>query len=639
MVKKFEKLRGKGILLPLLVILWALLYQGSCGDGPTKFDAKRSNQPPETRITSKTLKKVDLGTDSLGAVTNLNQFSFSVEYTGSDQDGSVDSFAVRVDGGAFGDWTTRTSFSGTVDFASENDVHTVEVTSMDNEGTEDPTPAAATLSLGEILANKAPITSIVSGPADGSTTGGGVTFGISGSDENGNVVEFAYTVDGGAETIIAADSEGKASVEFSVVQGNVLAEGNHVFAAQSVDNFGVRDETPDTRSFFVGSGFSAIIQQSTGPTDGGGWFAGAAAVFTWRGETEYYTGAVSNYSYALDDETLNADGSYAFSGSAWLPYTDPVSASIDIPAGEHTVFLALRDAGGTVTIQSNRVSVALPTFDQGILLVNGVIWSSYDPLIQDGFEAKAYFGDLTVGAFWDLHPGIHVPTTVPASSGSGPVPPDVLAKYSSVVWLGNNFQGDLPDWEGTPILAYLQAGGNVILATRNGANFFDDALTSYANISGREGFTSGTVRIREYVPVFPGLVKMTPFTRSMSATAVFSGGGGFLNSSDDGTVTDWDGASSYTKSTFTHTMLFAHRSSATTMEEGGTSPFSFVRGLSVWAHPNLVYTERNETTLPTPGTDETKSNFVYIAGRIYGQNYAGAAHNFEYILRNFFGEM
>ena len=623
---------------PLLLVI-SLLFLWSCGDGPTKFDAKGVNQAPETSITSKILKKVDLETDTLGVVTNLGDFSFTVEYTGTDLDGSVDSFAVRLDGGDYSNWTVKQFFSGTITFTSATDEHTVEVKSKDNEGAEDPTPAVAKLSLAEILANKSPITSIVSGPANGATTGGGVTFGISGSDENGQVIEFAYTVDGGAETIIAADSDGKASVEFSVVLGNVFAEGNHVFAVQSIDNYGARDETPDTRSFFVGSGFSPILQQSTGPTDGGGWFAGAAAVFTWRGETAYYTGAVSNYSYSLNDETLNADGSYAFSGTEWLSYSDPVSASIDMPAGEHTVFLALRDAGGAVVIQSNKISVALPTFDEGFLLVNGITWGSYDPLPHDGYAAKAYFGELTVGAFWDLFPGQHVPTTVPASIGSGPISPDVLAKYSSVVWLGNNFQGDLADWQGTPILAYLQAGGNVLLATRNGDNFFDSALISYANISGREGFTSGRVRIREYIPVFPGLVEMTPFTRSMSATAVFSGGGGFLNSSDDGTVTDWDRASSYTKSSFTHTMLFAHRSSATTMEEGGTSPFSFVRGLSVWAHPNLVYSSRSEVTLPTPGTDETKSNFVYIAGRIYGQNYAGAASNFEYILRNFFGEL
>ena len=183
-------------------------------------------------------------------------------------------------------------------------------------------------------------------------------------------------------------------------------------------------------------------------------------------------------------------------------------------------------------------------------------------------------------------------------------------------------------------MAYLKAGGNVILASRLGSDFFDGNLTSYAGVSWREGAPGqdGSVRLREYVPVFPGLVSMEPFTRSISSSDVFSGGG-FLNSGDDNTVTNWDGASSYTKSSGIHTLLFAHRSS----DFLSNSPFVWVRGIGVWAHPNLVYSG-TETTLPTPGTAETQGNFVFLVGRNYGYDRPNSALNFEFILTNFFGE-
>lgn len=635
MLKNYHRVVGLGLLISLLLFM----FLWSCGDGPIKYAVEGQESPPETVIASKTLSKVALETDSLGAVINLNQFAFTIEYYGTDQDGTVDSFMVRMATDSWPTaWTTKRAYSGLVDFTSENDEHKVEVKSKDNEGNVDPTPAVATLSLAEIKANKAPTTSIVAGPANGGITSGGVTLQLSGSDENGNVIKFMCSLDGGSEITVDADEEGKASVVYSLSGGNVLSEGNHVFAAYAVDNLGAVDDTPDSRSFFVKTGFVPILQQSFGPADGGGWFAGAAATFRWSGEASFYSGVVSGYSFALDDTTRNGDGSYAYSGSSWLDYSGQASADIDIPEGTHVVYMILQDAAGGVASQANTLSVALPTFDQGILVVNGVSWSSYsggDAGIDFAYEEKAYWGNHTIGAFWDLFDGGYVPTTLPAYIGTGPIPPDVLAKYSSVVWVGNNYQGDLAGWSGTPILAYLKAGGNVLLGTRNGSNFFDSNLTSYAGVSWREGGPGqdGSVTLREYVPVFPGLVSMEPFTRSISSSHVFSGGG-FLNSSDDNTVTNWDGSSSYTKSNGIHTLLFAHRSSGFL----SNSPFSYVRGLGSWAHPNLIYSSSSETTFPTQGTAEAQGNFVFIAGRNYGLDRTNSAANYDFILTNLFGE-
>ena len=116
----------------------------------------------KTQLRKRTLRprqsKVDLETDTLGVVINYGEFSYTIEYSGTDLDGTVDSFMVRIDNGPWPEkWVTKTSYSGIVNFTSDDDVHTVEVKSKDNEGLEDPTPAVATLSLAEAVIIPSPV--------------------------------------------------------------------------------------------------------------------------------------------------------------------------------------------------------------------------------------------------------------------------------------------------------------------------------------------------------------------------------------------------------------------------------------------------------------------------------------------------
>ena len=81
------------------------------------------------------------------------------------------------------------------------------------------------------------------------------------------------------------------------------------------------------------------------------------------------------------------------------------------------------------------------------------------------------------------------PGTLPAPLGHGPVPASVIGNYRCVVWVGNNFNGDLASWFDTPILSYLKNGGNVLLMTRMGDQFLGDSLRNYLGIN----FVAGTV--------------------------------------------------------------------------------------------------------------------------------------------------
>ncbi len=128
--------------------------------------------------------------------------------------------------------------------------------------------------------------------------------------------------------------------------------------------------------------------------------------------------------------------------------------------------------------------VVNPTLDQGVLLVNGVDWNTYDPEIFNAYEAKAFWGNLEID-FWDFfpEPGAGYPSTLPTPLGEGRVPSAILGQYSTVIWVGNNYNGDISGWENTSIMGYLEAGGNVLLMTRQGDEFLTGDMLSYLGIS------------------------------------------------------------------------------------------------------------------------------------------------------------
>jgi hypothetical protein len=460
MIDECGKGIGKGILLPLLLCFTLIAWWG-CGEGPTKSDVKPENKYPETKITSKTLTKVELETDTLGAVINFGEFAFTVEYTGTDLDGTVDSFAVSLDRGPWTAWTNKKSYSGTFDFSSADDEHTVEVKSKDNEGLEDPTPAYTALTVSEAKANSLPTTAFVSGPTEGSTTGRAVKFQISGSDEDGEVVNFIYSIDGGDELTLEADAEGKAEIEFSNALGNILALGNHTISVRSVDNLGGEDLTPATVSFFVGQGFQPILSQTDGPPPGGGWFTGANIPFAWSSTTSHYFGVIDHYEYSVDDPVN-------------FLTTTSAGVSLDpLEAGGHVFRLKGIDTGGNASdILEVSFNVALFAPTEGILFIDNVSFTmgpyssepEMDQMILDGF-----FQNFTNVSVWDvdrLSGGNRFPDAINATSLPGP---EDLARFSSVVIMTD---GGYTIDDVSPLLAaYFQAGGNLMVTGYLTADF------------------------------------------------------------------------------------------------------------------------------------------------------------------------
>jgi aminopeptidase N len=115
-----------------------------------------------------------------------------------------------------------------------------------------------------------------------------------------------------------------------------------------------------------------------------------------------------------------------------------------------------------------------PTFDKGILLVNGVDWDveAYTDEIKSAYENLIFTGTHSY-TFWDAfpNPAAGYPSTITSVAGSGAVSADEIKKYCTVVWIGNAYNGDEAAYLDTPIDAYIRAGGNVILITRLGRTF------------------------------------------------------------------------------------------------------------------------------------------------------------------------
>jgi aminopeptidase N len=236
-----------------------------------------------------------------------------------------------------------------------------------------------------------------------------------------------------------------------------------------------------------------------------------------------------------------------------------------------------------------QTAVTDPTFAGGILLVNGVDWGTYGTEITTAYEDSAYWGENPI-TFWDTfsEPAGGYPANLPEPLGHGSVPGGILGFYSTLIWVGNDYNGDLPKWQETPILSYLEAGGNVLLMTRRGSQFLDTDLLTYLGVT----WSNTNANLGNCVSAYPGLVDM-PLTGTQSYSDVF-----------------------YTSVGARSTLLLKD-----------TVGFSGERGIGVHAQPAGGGTHRPEG-----------GRFVYIAGRPYRYNHAALRANVEFILSSLFEE-
>ena len=160
-----------------------------------------------------------------------------------------------------------------------------------------------------------------------------------------------------------------------------------------------------------------------------------------------------------------------------------------------------------------------PTFHRGILLVNGVSWTSYGSEITSAYADSAFWGSFDI-TFWDAFPEPYggYPANLPTPLGTNSeVPADTMKQFSTVIWVGNNFDGDIVKWVNSSVRQYLDAGGNFVLLSRMGQDFLYPGLRDYLGVTWAADVEN---TVTGYSSRHPDLIDMD-FTGTQSFVALF----------------------------------------------------------------------------------------------------------------------
>lgn len=163
--------------------------------------------------------------------------------------------------------------------------------------------------------------------------------------------------------------------------------------------------------------------------------------------------------------------------------------------GPKTVRLVVSDGVNSHTrILENIVNSIEKNAD--ILVVNGVERVTYPTEMANMYLNSAVFGEHDVDV-WDLFgsQGFDYSLNTQVKSihyFNRTIPTSVLKLYPRVIWIGNNFGGDISFYSAAQVLDYVQSGGNFLLATRQGLDFFNSDLMNYTGVQSFSGLVDFT---------------------------------------------------------------------------------------------------------------------------------------------------
>jgi aminopeptidase N len=285
-------------------------------------------------------------------------------------------------------------------------------------------------------------------------------------------------------------------------------------------------------------------------------------------------------------------------GLFWMP----IDIEVTTASGKQTfvVWDSLQTQSFTFELSEEPLNVALdpdnwilkktqeklvnPSFDNGVLVVNGLDWSIGEDVVN-AYSETSFWGNSKVD-FWDLfdEPADGYPASIINAKGNGPISISQLGRYSTILWLSQKSNGDLDIWNNLPIMEYLNAGGNLILVTRMGMEFLDDEMTDYLGIDWGE---SNRKFLKNSISATPDMIDMNLLKNHS-----------FVDLFNTELTKDYS------------TLLF-------TTDEDLSEP----KGMGVHAKP------------------ENKGEFIYIAGRPYLFDHNDLRTNMQFILQNYFGAL
>jgi hypothetical protein len=592
---EFVRAHLKLILLGLVSV--GLLLSGCTTD----TTAPPENLAPETFVTS---YRINTDADS------GSYYEVTAYWKGSDPDGVVNTYRFRVTDPTGADsanldstlmeWQTTGLSEATFTllfYEARTGPYLFEVAAQDNWGNWDSTPASVDIDRESYQeGNYLPTTTFLTRPPDGAQTGQGVRFVLKGSDIDGSVMAFEYMLDYDTSWHSVAADMASETAEL-IVTG--VTPGGRTLTARAKDNFGGRDASAISASFEVLTtfepefafpfvdGFSFVTPADNPVLD--------TAAVDLTVDVEFYYSAIEEISYIFTDTSENDTTNWVSNG------TNTTITLTNVTAQDgYRLWVKVEDAASVTTTQKVDFNQKVVNYDQGILLVNGIDWATYEGEAGSMYNADATVGDHSF-TWWDVFtvpPGGGYPDSLGNPLGIGSIPTWIFDPqyFSSIIWIGNNYGGDFPFYEESApyLLEYVQNGGNVILACRYGADFFDETSSDIADLAAYCGTSdwSATLSITAGNPLVsttytPDIVDMPPGNGSSSA--------------------------SYAQ--------FCHISGA-----GITEVFSF----DVSGTPYVGGFRVNK--------GGGHGQFVWISGRSYRLDTTASHDNYDYILTTWFGE-
>lgn len=182
-----------------------------------------------------------------------------------------------------------------------------------------------------------------------------------------------------------------------------------------------------------------------------------------------------------------------FDNDGSIDSNDPNPSWTYVDEQSYTVKLTVSDGVTQHTrIAQDYISVFGKSSD--ILVVNGIAYVTYGISMEDFYNSSACFGDHQVD-IWDLFGNQCFDYGANSNIQkinllNRKIPNSILKLYHKVIWMGNSYGGDEAFFDPQQALDYVTQGGNLLLASREGADFFDLDLRNYCGITSFSGLSS-----------------------------------------------------------------------------------------------------------------------------------------------------
>jgi hypothetical protein len=437
-----------------------------------------------------------------------------LQWIGSDEDGSVDHYLVRLDTLEWREVTCTESvflFPGRTKRPSlidEEETHSFAVKAVDDRGEEDPTPAVVWFT----PRNDLPETEIVDAPA--SVTGPMVFIEWIGTDPDGVIAAYDYRLfarwdDEWVQVVPDPDVAESITVgpEVTTVMFGPIA-GLHKFEVWATDNEGGVDPTPAECTFTCNPELAGAVLSVSTSFIGTHRFRGPVwpanydipvdifrehLTFNWTADASAYGGEVIGYRHAFDDT------------SSWPMWSlEDRTFEITPEPGQHSLYVHVLDNANVMTRARFFIDVSEVGLCQYILLVDDYDHWEHNPAWGTDADRDAFYDSLLYRCerpVIEWNPEEHM-------AGGTPQPPDVptLAAASTVIWyadsalavLGEVFDDPLCH-RYSPLAGYVRTGGNLLLC---GSKLLATITGEpYPMVFTAEDTTRAAVFVRDYLRI------------------------------------------------------------------------------------------------------------------------------------------